>query len=74
VDKFAKNFTVHLTALSPGMIGLYTSRVKNGKFIVTGSPGEFFYIVYAERRNQTFDIEPLKTNCNIKGSGPYKWI
>ena len=44
----------------------------DGKFYVYGSPGEFFWTVYAKRCS--IEVEPFKKEVSIHGSGPYKWI
>jgi hypothetical protein len=61
------------TALGPFSI-LYSSKVQNGKFRVysTLTPCEFSYIVFANRF--PINVEPLKNETDVKGSGPYTWI
>jgi len=71
VEYFATDFTINVTPIgNPRILGV--SRVKNGKFHVYGSLGEFFWTVYAKRCN--INVEPLKSEVNIKGDGPYRWI
>jgi hypothetical protein len=73
VKHFATDFSIQLSPIG-NENSLYTSRVdkETGKFKVFGKPGEFFWYVYGKR--QSIEVEPLKTDVNVKGSGPYKWI
>ena len=61
------------TSLGPFSM-LYSSKVQNGKFRVysTLTPCEFSYIVFANRF--PINVEPLKNETDVKGSGPYTWI
>jgi hypothetical protein len=61
------------TALVPSAV-LSSSKVQKGKFRVysTLSPCEFSYIVYANRF--PINVEPLKNETDVRGSGPYNWI
>ena len=76
VDKFSKNFTIHITPiydeLNEILIPHRVGKIKDGKFNVYGSNGEFYWIVHGER--SSIIIEPLKSSVEIKGNGPYKWI
>jgi hypothetical protein len=76
VDKLATDFTVNLTPIydekTIDNINLKSSRVKNNKFTVYGPNCEFFWTVYGNRGN--INVEPLKSETDVKGSGPYKWI
>ena len=51
---------------------LYASRIENNCFNVYGENCEFFWVVQGKRND--IDVEPMKTDVEIKGSGPYKWI
>ena len=41
---------------------------------VSGSSGEFYWHIYAERKNANLKIEPNKNDCEIKGIGPYTYL
>ena len=65
------DFTVQVTPIGkPRALG--TSRVRNCQFEVYGSPGEFFWTVYAKRGN--VNVEPKKSETVVNGDGPYRWI
>ena len=74
VDKLATDFTVQITPIYSGrkIEQLYTSEVENNKFTVHGENTQFYWVVQGKRNS--IDIEPLKSETNVKGSGPYKWI
>jgi hypothetical protein len=73
VDCLATNLTTHITPIYDGKLKLYNvSEVINNQFIVYGENGKFNWIVHGKR--QDVNIEPLKSETNVKGSGPYKWI
>jgi hypothetical protein len=74
VSELAKEFTVQVTPIFDGFFGrnLYCSRVVDGKFTVYGKSGPFFWVVYGKRSN--IEVEPVKNEVSLSGSGPYKWI
>ena len=73
VDSFATDFTVHITPIYNGKIRvLNSSEVENGEFTVYGESGSFSWIVYGKRGS--INVEPNKTEVQLKGQGPYKWI
>jgi len=77
VDKLATNFTVHLTQIyeeqtKNSQVVLKTTEVENNQFTVYGSNCKFFWIVYGERN--PISVEPLKSQVEVQGSGPYKWL
>ena len=74
VDKLATDFTVQITPIYSGkkIEQLYTSEVQHNSFTVYGENCKFFWLVYGKR--DKIEVEPLKTNVQVKGSGPYKWI
>jgi hypothetical protein len=76
VDKLAYNFTVSVTGIfneATQIISTYNaSEVENGKFRVYGPSGKFHWLIYGERA--PVEVEPLKSNVEVKGTGPYKWI
>ena len=76
VSSLATNFTAHVTPLysanSDDSKQLRVSDVENGSFNVHGSNGRFNWVVYGERA--AINVEPLKSEVELKGTGPYKWI
>ena len=85
----ATEFTVHVTPVilddKAEFKSLAVSRVHAGKFKVyrkktnkfwfmrkKTAPQQFDYLVFGKRA--AIDIEPLKTEVEVKGQGPYKWI
>ena len=46
--------------------------VKNNKFKIYGPKGKVSWVVYGSRGN--FNTEPKKSDVNIQGCGPYKYI
>ena len=74
VDKLATDFTIQITPIYSGknINQLYTSEIENNGFTVYGENCKFFWLVQGKRHSIV--VEPLKTNVNIKGEGPYKWI
>jgi hypothetical protein len=77
VDSLAYNFTINATHIFDEDNDLCTKTysatpVKNNKFKIYGPVGSVFWHVYGTR--QSIEVEPLKTDVNVKGSGPYKWI
>jgi hypothetical protein len=76
-DKFAYDFTIHITPIyvedcKYGHRSLSVSDISNGEFRVYGYPGPFHWIVHGTR--SYFNAEPLKSEVNVKGSGPYTYI
>jgi len=67
-NNLASNFTVYVFSLN-GKVS--STKVKNGKFKVFGSKGLFYYLVIGSR--ESIEVEPLKNNLKIKGSGPYTY-
>jgi hypothetical protein len=81
VDAFTTEFTVHLTPIIeeaddddfPAIPTLAASRVKKGKFRVYGTTAcHFDYLVMAKRGS--INVEPLKSEVNVKRLGPYTWL
>jgi hypothetical protein len=74
VSEIGYDYTVQLTNIhtdnNPQVFS--TSEVVNGQFTVFGKNGSFFWLVHANRSD--IIIEPLKSECEIKGLGPYTWI
>jgi len=75
VDKLATNLTVQLTPIYDGNIykpQYFAGEVTGNKFEVHGVNGAFYWTVYGQRLS--FIVEPNKTEVEIKGDGPYKWL
>jgi hypothetical protein len=73
VDKLATTFTIQITAIYNGKINiLNTSEVTNNTFIVYGNNCKFYWNVYGKRLD--INIEPLKTDVNVRGNGPYLYL
>ena len=74
VEALATDFTVQITPIFKGkkMEPLYTSEVENNSFTVYGENCKFFWLVQGKRDD--IEVEPLKKNVDVKGSGPYRWI
>jgi hypothetical protein len=76
VNKIAENFTVHVTHMldddndEPKTYAV--TYVKNNKFKIYGPKGKVSWVVYGSRGN--FNTEPKKSDVNIQGCGPYKYI
>ena len=51
------------------------TRVKDGQFTVRGFPqSAVSWRVEATRRDCTIEVEPLRKDTKIRGSGPYTWV
>ena len=76
VSELADDFTVHITPIHvKGSFVkriLSVSEVENNSFTVYGEPGPFNWIVYGRR--QIVITEPYKSQVEVKGEGPYKFI
>jgi hypothetical protein len=74
VPGWAYDFTVNVTAIYDGKVKVYAvSEVdENGKFNVYGENGKFNWQAIGKRADIV--VEPLKTEINVKGFGPYKWV
>jgi hypothetical protein len=73
VDKFATDFTVQITPIYNGKINiLNASEVTNNLFTVYGENCRFYWNVYGKRLD--IDVEPLKSEVDVKGNGPYLYI
>jgi hypothetical protein len=74
VEALAYNFTINLTPIYNGNMNssLQATIVENNKFSVYGTNTKFYWIVYGTRCN--INTEPNKSDVEVKGSGPYKWI
>ena len=74
VDKIATDLTVHITPIYDNkVVKTYNvSEVKGNKFTVYGVNGSFFWNVIGKRN--TIEVEPVKSDVIVKGSGPYMYI
>lgn len=74
IEALATNFTVQITPIYSGkdIKQLYTSEVENNCFTIYGENCTFFWLVQGKRDN--IEVEPLKKNVDVKGTGPYRWI
>jgi hypothetical protein len=74
VRNLAYDFSVQLTPIYKGVEikQLYSSRVVNNEFNVYGENTEFFWLVHGSRG--VLNVEPYKSDVDVKGDGPYKWI
>jgi len=74
VPGWATDFVVLVTAIYDGKVKTFaTSEVyQNGQFTVYGENGKFNWIAFGKR--DTINVEPLKSELNVNGFGPYKWI
>ena len=73
VSSFATDFFIQVTPIYNGKINIYnTSEIDNNKFTVYGDNGEFFWLV--KGRRMEIDVDPNKSDVEVKGNGPYRWI
>jgi hypothetical protein len=75
VDKIGVDFTVQITPIFSGerrKEAHEVSEVQHGAFVVYGPPGRFFWHVYGKR--SSLEVEPLRKDVEVKGSGPYRWM
>jgi hypothetical protein len=73
VEKLAKDFTIQITHIYDGNTKTYSaSEITNNIFSVYGENGKFYWMVHGKRGD--IEIEPLKSETSVKGSGPYLWM
>ena len=77
VSSLAHDFTVHLTPIRSSdqktkPFVLESSELVNGRFCVYGKNCAFFWLVHGQRH--AIDVEPFKTEHQVLGEGPYRWI
>jgi len=73
VKELARDFTVQLTGVYDGKVKAYNfSEVDNNMFTVHGENGKFHWLVMGKRHD--ISVEPLKSEVELKGDGPYLWI
>ncbi len=76
VEKLATDFTIQLTPIYSGknkiINQLLASEIENNSFNVYGDNCKFYWLVQGKRSD--IEVEPLKSNVEVKGTGPYKWV
>lgn len=73
VSNLARDFTVQLTGVYDGKVKAYNfSEVDNNSFTVYGENGKFHWLVIGKRHDIV--VEPIKSEVQLKGEGPYLWI
>ena len=79
MSKLATDLTVHVTPIADSVEWTGKARYlestdvdENGKFTVIGDKGRFSWVVYGKRGS--IDVEPLKSETNVCGDGPYRYI
>jgi len=73
VEELATDFTVQITPIYNGKINiLNVSEVSNNKFTVYGENCKFYWQATGKRSDVI--IEPLKSDVEVKGQGPYLYI
>jgi hypothetical protein len=74
VSALATDFTIQVTPIFDGksVKTLNVTEVVDNKFQVYGPPGKFYWLVHGLRNN--IEVEPNKSDVNVKGTGPYLWI
>jgi hypothetical protein len=73
VSNLARDFTVQLTGVYDGKVKVYNfSEVDNNSFTVYGENGKFHWLVIGKRHDIV--VEPIKSEVQLKGEGPYLWI
>ena len=69
-----RDFTIHATPIATCKTKnvLSVSEVIDNQFTVYGDNGRFNWVAFGKRGD--IIVEPLKTEVDIDGFGPYKWI
>ena len=77
VSEIATNFSVQITPIQENedeeIRDFRASRVRDNKFKVFGKNGCFFWHVYGNR-DINLNVEPNKSDYDIKNVGPYTWL
>jgi hypothetical protein len=73
VEKLASDFTIQITPIGNIPSFIYSSEIENNKFKVYSENKILFYWSVIGKRKD-IQIEPLKSEVELKGNGPYKWI
>jgi hypothetical protein len=73
VANLAYDFTIQITQIYDDRVKTYgASEVENNQFTVYGPNGRFFWMANGTRGETV--IEPLKSQTNVQGNGPYRWL
>lgn len=74
VPGWATHISVLVTAIYDGKVKTFAASDvdRNGKFVVYGENGSFNWLAMGKRAS--VNVEPLKSEINVSGFGPYKWI
>jgi hypothetical protein len=74
VPGWATDISVLVTAIYDGKVKTFAASDvdRNGKFVVYGENGRFNWLAMGKRAS--VNVEPLKSEINVSGFGPYKWI
>jgi len=74
VNDLATDLTIQVIAIYNGVNvqSFNISEVENNQFNIYGRNGRFHWIVHGKRCD--FDVEPLKNETSVSGSGPYTYI
>ena len=74
VDALARDFSIQITPIYDGkQVKTYNvSEVLGCSFSVYGENGKFYWMVHGKRAD--IEVEPLKSETELKGTGPYLWI
>jgi len=74
VEKIAYDFTIQVTPIYSGKINqqIHVTEIQNNTFEVYGENCMFFWLVQGKRVN--IEVEPLKSETEVKGDGPYTWM
>jgi len=74
VPGWATHISVLVTAIYDGKVKTFAASDvdRNGKFVVYGENGRFNWLAMGKRAS--VNVEPLKSEINVSGFGPYKWI
>lgn len=72
VANLAYEWTIHVAAVYEGVIRTYNfTGVENNQFQVFGENGKFHWSSLGKRVD--IIVEPLKSQANVFGQGPYLW-
>jgi hypothetical protein len=74
VDALATDFTVQITPIYNGKMNnvLQVTEVADNQFEVYGENSKFYWIVHGTRNE--VEVEPKKSETEVKRVGPYSWI
>ena len=72
VDAIATDFDVFVTPLGKVFNPLSVDNISAKSFDVYGKPGKFSWYAIGKRRD--VEVEPLKSECILRGDGPYTYL